>query len=95
MDFVSKCPQSLIDLFGATFTITTADMHELVEFIDMCGDVDEGITEFVDDTFRSDMLACHDAGITFDVYTSWITFPYEEDAFRVHLRKIWDECIGE
>jgi hypothetical protein len=30
MDFVNECPQSLIDLFGATFTITTADMHELV-----------------------------------------------------------------
>ena len=97
MDFVSECPQSLIDLFGATFTITTADMHELVEFIDMCGDVDEGITEFVDDTFESDMLACHTygTGVTFDKYVNKLTFPYAEEAFREHLRKIWDECIDE
>lgn len=97
MNFVSEHPRSLLNLFGENFTITTSDMQELVECIAVCGDVDEGVTEFVDDAFKSEMLACHTygAGVTFDGYTSGLTFPYDADVFREHLHKIWDECIGE
>lgn len=97
MNFVSKHPRSLLNLFGENFAITTSDMHELVECIAVYGDVDEGVTEFVDDAFKSEMLACHTygAGVTFGKYVGELTFPYAEDAFREHLRKIWDECIGK
>ena len=90
-------PQDLIDLYGENFTMTVPAMHELVEFIDMRGDVDAGVTEFVDDEFREDMLACrgNGKGITFDDYVEGVAFPYDEDAFREHLRAIWDESIGE
>lgn len=93
---VIEHPQDLIDLYGENFTMTTPAMHELVECIDMCGDVDAGITEFVDDEFREDMLACrgNGKGITFDDYADRVAFPYGEDAFRKHLRALWDECIG-
>lgn len=97
VNFVRKHPRSLLSLFGENFAITTADVHELVECIAVCGDVDEGVTEFVDDAFRSGMLACHTygTGVTFDKYVNELTFPYAEEAFREHLRKIWDECIDE
>lgn len=90
-------PQDLIDLYGENFTMTTPAMHELVEFIDQYGDVDAGVMEFVDDEFREDMLACHENGtdVTFDDYAEGVTFPYGEDAFREHLRAIWDDSISE
>lgn len=90
-------PQDLIDLYEANFGFGANSVRELVEYIDMCGDVDTGVTEFVDDEFKEEMLI-HSRGkgdTTFDGYAKWVTFPYEKDAFREHLRAIWDECIGE
>lgn len=86
-------PQDLIDFYEANFAITTFVMRELVETIDMRGDVDAGVTEFVDVAFMEDMLACHEngTGVTFDDYAEGIVFPYNENAFRKHLRTIWDE----
>lgn len=95
-------PQCLIDLYDANIGFTADRVHELVEFIDQCGDVDTGVTEFVDGGFKDEMLihirAAYRHGKdpgTFDDYAKWLRFPYEKDAFREHLRAIWDECIGE